>query len=248
MVTIGELRDNWGPCPFRFYDNWLDDIELMKKAREGWRNFKVGGTHGFILSAKLKFTKEVIKRFLKGCLIPSKNFKDLFSGANGNEKKKVHSIDWVSMCKNKRHGGLGIGRMKDNNKSLLAEWVWRFGIEDNTLWRRVICVRYGIPKTSLVWDWKGITEGSVFIKALSSLFVENTASSRILRGGLKIINGNGNMAEFWDIAGGDSLHLKSACPRIYALAVKKMGVIQDFGSWQGSRWVWEIDLRRPLFY
>ncbi|KAK2660969.1 hypothetical protein Ddye_007502 [Dipteronia dyeriana] len=62
VVTIGEPREKWGPCPFRFYDRWLEDAESINLAREGWRNCKVTGTHGFVLSAKLKFTKEIIKR------------------------------------------------------------------------------------------------------------------------------------------------------------------------------------------
>ncbi|KAK3224902.1 hypothetical protein Dsin_004764 [Dipteronia sinensis] len=41
--------------------------------------------------------------------------------------------------------------------------------------------------------------------------------------------------------------LRAACPRIYALAIKKHGVIQDFGRWQGMSWCWDVPLRRNLF-
>ncbi|KAK2654224.1 hypothetical protein Ddye_014080 [Dipteronia dyeriana] len=47
--------------------------------------------------------------------------------------------------------------------------------------------------------------------------------------------------------GDDTVQLKLACPRVFALAIKKKGVIQEFGFWQGSKWVWNIALHRPLF-
>ncbi|KAK3225851.1 hypothetical protein Dsin_005713 [Dipteronia sinensis] len=39
-----------------------------------------------------------------------------------------------------------------------------------------------------------------------------------------------------------------AFPRIYALANNKEGVVKDYGSWFGPKWLWKVALRRPLFY
>ena len=41
--------------------------------------------------------------------------------------------------------------------------------------------------------------------------------------------------------------LKNAFPRIYALAVKRSGPVEDFGSWEGRCWVWKVMLRRQVF-
>lgn len=41
--------------------------------------------------------------------------------------------------------------------------------------------------------------------------------------------------------------LKEAFPRVFALAVVKEGLVQDFGHWSGSNWVWSVTLRRQLF-
>jgi len=30
------------------------------------------------------------------------------------------------------------------NKALLGKWLWRFGHEENSLWRQVIVMKYGI--------------------------------------------------------------------------------------------------------
>lgn len=45
-------------------------------------------------------------------------------------------------------GGLGIKSLKCNNKALLGKWLWRFGIERDNLWRKVIVAKYG-----LMSDW-----------------------------------------------------------------------------------------------
>ncbi|KAK0577750.1 hypothetical protein LWI29_038034 [Acer saccharum] len=46
-----------------------------------------------------------------------------FFWGDGCEKRKVHAVDWNSICKSKRKGGLGVGRIVDKNCSLLAKWV-----------------------------------------------------------------------------------------------------------------------------
>lgn len=52
------------------------------------------------------------------------------------------------------------------NEALLAEWWWRFGVERNALWRRIICSKYGLDSSrwlphassnsKLSGIWKGI--------------------------------------------------------------------------------------------
>ncbi|KAK3220709.1 hypothetical protein Dsin_014679 [Dipteronia sinensis] len=146
----------------------------------------------------------------------------------------------------KRKVGLGIGRMLDKNKSLLAKWIWRFGSEDRSLWRKVICAKYGVPNDNLFWDWKG-TKASAFVKAVGSLYDHESKTQKFINEGFTVVIGNGKRASFWFDRYGLQMPLREACPRIFALATKKEGSVHEFGSWQGSRWSWEIILRRPPF-
>ncbi|KAK3213095.1 hypothetical protein Dsin_017801 [Dipteronia sinensis] len=114
--------------------------------------------------------------------------------------------------------------MEDKNRSLLAKWIWRFGSEVNSLWRRVICAKYGVSMEALKWDWNGGCCSSPFIKAVASLLIEGSCFGE-----------------------GENGQLKSACPRIYALSIHKQGAISNFRKWLGSQWVWEVPLRKPLF-
>ncbi|KAK3170498.1 hypothetical protein Dsin_032529 [Dipteronia sinensis] len=151
------------------------------------------------------------------------------------------------MCKSKKVGGLGIGRMLDKNKSFLAKWMWRFGSEFDSLWRTVLCAKYGVRKESPLWEWIPNMNALSFVKAIGSLLASGSKTKKVINEGLKVIIGDSNKADFWSFRIGDNSQLKSSCPRIYALANNKAGVVQEYGSWIDSRWSWNIQLRRPLF-
>ncbi|KAK2660961.1 hypothetical protein Ddye_007494 [Dipteronia dyeriana] len=147
------------------------------------------------------------------------NFQKSFFWGDGVEQRKLHAVDWKTMCGSKSNRGLGIGRIVDKNNGMLAKWVWRYGKDKDLLWR----------------------------KAVSSLFKERSQSRRIMDEGLKIVVGNGESVNFWSDVWCDNLALKDRFPRIFALAVKKVGVINTFGGWLEDRWIWEVQLRRRVF-
>ncbi|KAK3228764.1 hypothetical protein Dsin_000645 [Dipteronia sinensis] len=49
------------------------------------------------------------------------------------DKRKIHTVNWETMCRARNNGGLGIGLVIDKNKGLLAKWIWRFGREEDLL-------------------------------------------------------------------------------------------------------------------
>ncbi|XP_022020338.1 uncharacterized protein LOC110920433 [Helianthus annuus] len=53
-------------------------------------------------------------------------------------KKKFRWVRWESMLRSKKSGGLGVGRLSDFNLALLTKWWWRFRMNPNQLWARVI--------------------------------------------------------------------------------------------------------------
>ena len=59
------------------------------------------------------------------------------------ERKNIHLVRWAFICKDKRHGGLGLWHLKDFNHVLLGKWLWRFPIERESFWRRVIVGKFG---------------------------------------------------------------------------------------------------------
>ncbi|KAK3175726.1 hypothetical protein Dsin_032613 [Dipteronia sinensis] len=63
-IGISEPKVDWGPSPFRFFNWWMENKELMLEAIGGWKGCKVGGSKSRILKAKMKATKLSIKKWL----------------------------------------------------------------------------------------------------------------------------------------------------------------------------------------
>ena len=65
----------------------------------------------------------------------------LWSGISGD--LKVHLVKWAKVCQPMQIGGLGIRCLRSFNSALLSKWLWRYDLETNALWRRVIKAKYG---------------------------------------------------------------------------------------------------------
>ena len=48
-----------------------------------------------------------------------------FLWVGGNLDKKIHLVNWGTVCKSKESSGLGIRRLEILNKSLHGKWNWR---------------------------------------------------------------------------------------------------------------------------
>ena len=63
------------------------------------------------------------------------------------------------------NGGLGITKLTTFNKALLGKWLWRFGIEENRIWRRVVALKFGEEWGDGPLSWRSIQMGwKVFSK------------------------------------------------------------------------------------
>ena len=56
---------------------------------------------------------------------------------------KLHLVGWDKVCAPLKNDGLGVRKLTTFNKALLGKWLWRFGIEETRLWRRVIALKFG---------------------------------------------------------------------------------------------------------
>ncbi|KAL5567832.1 hypothetical protein UlMin_024407 [Ulmus minor] len=127
-------------------------------------------------------------------------------------------VDWKLVCSPKECGGLGIGNLLIRNKALLGKWLWRFPLEQHTLWAAVIKSKYGLNREG--WDTNLVTVGSFrspwkFIAQGTSNFLLNT----------KWVVGRGDRILFWHHAWVDSLVLKLSYPRLFRLSNKQSCVV-----------------------
>ncbi|KAK3229009.1 hypothetical protein Dsin_000890 [Dipteronia sinensis] len=98
----------------------------------------------------------------------------------------------------------------------------------------------------LVWDWDGGHLTSNFITSVGGLLKTNLMADEIIAELLGVVVGNGMRASFWRDLKVAGIPLADACPRIHALAAKKIRAINEFGAWNDIVWQWNIVTRRPL--
>lgn len=54
---------------------------------------------------------------------------------------KTHLVNLSTVCSPIQFGGLGIRYLRCFKEFLLGKWLWKFGTERDTFWRRVIGVK-----------------------------------------------------------------------------------------------------------
>ena len=69
-----------------------------------------------------------------------------FLWGGGNLERKIHFVKWDIVCLSKVKCGLGIRGLLNFNKALLGKWDWRFAMEENSIWRNIISLKYGMEE------------------------------------------------------------------------------------------------------
>ena len=65
-----------------------------------------------------------------------------FLWGDKEDKRKLYLLGWNSITKSKKLGGLGTIKLVSMNAALLYKWWWRFGTEKQSLWYKVVTVKY----------------------------------------------------------------------------------------------------------
>ncbi|XP_028057004.1 uncharacterized protein LOC114260998 [Camellia sinensis] len=131
------------------------------------------------------------------------------------------------------------------NECLLIKWWWRFGAESNTLWKRVLCSRYGsvggnwLPSTSFSGSyskiWSGIINVGQSNPQLLSVFLDNS----------RVVVGNGIRIQFWTDYWMGACCVKNEFPRLYSLSTKKevsLRVVSQRNE-ASPRWIFKFSRR-----
>lgn len=171
-----------------------------------------------------------------------------FWGIKENESKIVW-VNWQKVCSSKSSGGLGLGRLKDKNMSLLGKWKWRFCNEDDALWQRVIKEIYGphggfeSNNSSIMCSgvWQSIVSNCKDIELLDIPFKKSM---------IKEVS-SGSQTQFWsDIWCKEGKKLMEFFPWLYMLEINKECKVSDRWcleneEWHGT-WAWRSNPRGHL--
>ncbi len=70
--------------------------------------------------------------------------RDFLWGGLG-EEKQFHLVGWDKVCLPLKHGGLAIKNLRLFKQALLGKWIWRFNIEQDLFWRKLLRQNMVVP-------------------------------------------------------------------------------------------------------
>ena len=155
-------------------------------------------------------------------------------------RRRIHLVRWTAICTDKRYGGLGLRHLKEFNHALLEKWLWRFSLERESFWRKVIVGKFGEGEGG--WTTREVRESyemSLWKK------IRKGWEEFFLRTSICI--GNGRRTRFWwDYWVRDS-KLKELFPLLFRIASHNSVVVADlWGRQGGGGGGWEVHFRRPF--
>jgi hypothetical protein len=108
---------------------------------------------------------------------------------NTEDKHKYHLANWQLVSQKKELGGLGIPDLRSLNMALLSSWIFRYHLNSNSIWTRIIDFKYRTKKPNIFCCpdvgvspfWKGV------IWAMQAAHM-----------GVRWVVGNGEKVRFWE--------------------------------------------------
>ncbi|OMO92976.1 reverse transcriptase [Corchorus capsularis] len=229
---------------------WKPVIERCQKKLATWkaRHLSTAGRLVLIKSVFASCPVYFMSLFNLPCAVKMELEKLMrkFLWSGSDDKRKIHYVDWDTICKYKEFVGLGSIDLGLRNRALLNKWLWRYGNEHESLWHKVIIGKNKLVDDSIIPSGN-IRHCSAIWNAISKPLRSGDSLSLFTKSGLMISVGDGKRVKFWEDNWVNGLILKEAFPRIFALAVSKVGKAVDFGCFEGNAWRWKVELRRNLF-
>ncbi|RVW57146.1 putative ribonuclease H protein [Vitis vinifera] len=160
-----------------------------------------------------------------------------FLWGGGSTGRKIHLINWKVVCTQKEKRGLGIRRMGLLNKALLGKWIWRFAVEKDVLWKKVIGVKHGLEgcgwKSKEVRGPFGVGVWKEILKEMSWCW-----------NNMKFKVGRGTKIMFWTDHWCGNVALSQAFPQIFALVVCSNELVNDVWDPRLGQGGWNLRLAR----
>ncbi|MDV3199462.1 MAG: reverse transcriptase family protein, partial [Sweet potato little leaf phytoplasma] len=149
-----------------------------------------------------------------------------FLWGNSQDTRKIHWVAWDKVVQPKVNGGLGLGKLKDMNVSLLSKWWWRFKTVKSAFWKEIIMaihsnrrLHQSIPvKKKYSGVWVNIYKG------VNALNEKGINIDNLIEGSVK----DGGLLKFWLDTWIDNQPLKEKFPLLYNLeyTTKKIKTIK----------------------
>jgi hypothetical protein len=156
--------------------------------------------------------------------------RDFLWGGMG-EGKKFHLVNWSQICQPLKSGGLGFRNLILFNRALLGKWLWRYGKEEDALWRQVICSRYGSSHGG--WTTREVAGPHGF-----SLWKLIRKEWGTFAWHVHFEVGDGSKTKFWTDVWCGTCSLKEAYPGLFCIARNKEAFVMEHLHYQNEVVSW----------
>ena len=154
-------------------------------------------------------------------------------------EKKISLVRWATVCSEKEKGGIGLKSLSKLNKALLCKWSWRFANDQNALWRKAICCKFG--ESIGGWHTRDLRGGYG-----TSLWKEIRKEWPDFFQNAAFVLGDGRRINFWsDVwCGGEALSIRF--PTLFSLATNKEAKVADIWEMREGEGFWFPTFIRAL--
>jgi hypothetical protein len=228
---------------FKSKDIWNPVLEKVERRLAGWKILYLskGGKLTLIKSTLSNLPTYYLSLFPIPVSV-AKRIEKLqreFLWQGSGEEFKFHLVNWNQICAPVRYGGLAVRSLLTFNQALLGKWLWRFGVERDALWRRVIAEKFGLVgggwSTQRVHGSYGMSLWKYISKGWDQLhkFLE-----------LKV--GDGSRIPFWSDVWCGGSPLKDLFPDLYPITRDKEALVAKHLRIRNDKIHWELDFIRSI--
>ncbi|XP_058751483.1 uncharacterized protein LOC131624543 [Vicia villosa] len=222
---------------------WYPLLSKLKNRLDGWTNrFLNMGGRITLLKSVLSSLSIFWMSFYK---LPSKVVKRIngiqskFLWGGVEERRRIHWIKWEDVTLPLNKGGLGVKNIILFNLALLNKWRWQILKGANSLWHKVLHVRYGDLSLKMCGggeEKKVFSRCSFWWKNLIKIIPLSSFDPFIAHCRFSIHNGFST--PFWEAKWLEGCTLKEDFPNLYKISCLKKVSMTAMGGWVEGEWKW----------
>jgi hypothetical protein len=137
----------------------------------------------------------------------------------------------------KHAGGFGVGSLRDKNKALLFKWLWRFGLDESSMWNNVIKSIHNTNCSKLLLQAPIPGAGTIWTHIVNHCVKDNRLQDIVNKQSLVLI-GNGKKTMFWLDFRINNHCLAEHFHNLFHLSNDKEASIDKMRMWEGYEWIW----------